>query len=92
MLENLTDSFEDSKNDSLGDSQSFEDDFDSNDVIDLTMDIPDEFNEFIDKDAYKQRINDSPILTYIYTKYENKKMLEILKGNENRCDYEPQCV
>lgn len=32
-------------------------------------------NEFIDKDAYKQRINDSQILTYIYTKYENKKML-----------------
>ena len=24
---------------------------------------------------YKQRINDSQILTYIYTKYENKKML-----------------
>lgn len=75
LLENLTDSFEDSKNDSLGDSQSFEDDFDSNDVIDLTMDIPDEFNEFIDKDSPENKLE--KLLNEKSTSIEDKEPSEV---------------
>ena len=54
---------------------SFEDDFDSNDVIDLTMDIPDEFNEFIDKDSPENKLE--KLLNEKSTSFENKEPSEV---------------